>query len=303
MKKRTMHYVSLISLLILVTLACSVSFDLGLSTDQPDDSVGTSVAATLAARSAGEEQTVTRTPPQPAPATPTFTIHPTITASPPEPDVVYRGISFAFDPALAVSVNPETEEGQGDPENPWSTPDHEVFLFAGYPLGDAFHEPVIRVFPVEAFRAVNPMVGERLDHLETVLADRPAEPEVGVLHFFNAAQFIQAQVVYLEFQSGTGVRFLAQYGQAASPIGWPHLFYTFQGLTADGQYYISAVLPVTHPSLPHPDDVTLDEAFYDNFMAYAAEKEAELDAEAPGSFQPSLLLLDEMIESLRVEAE
>ncbi len=98
------------------------------------------------------------------------------------------------------------------------------------------------------------------------------------------------------------VRYISQYGQAAYPIGWPNLFYTFQGFTDDGLYYVSAILPVTHSSLPHPDDVTMDDSFYDNFMIYADGINLQLNGENPETFEPSLVLLDEIIESLSVQA-
>ena len=302
MPKKTKAVFFVFSMLLLASLACSVSLDLGQPTEIPGDPVATSVAGTLAARSGEEDPVPTDNPTQPPPAAPTEAIQPTETAAP-EPDVVFQCLSFSYPDALAASVSAEVAAGEIDEYNPWSYPEHYLLRLEGYPLSDTFHEPAIRVYSAADFRAANDLVADRLDSLEAVLTNQPADPEVGVAHFFNAGQFVQAQVAYLEFQSGSGVRFISQYGQAAYPIGWPHLFYTFQGLTADGGYYISAVLPVTHPSLPHPDDVTVDQAFYDNFMTYAAEKETQLDGEAPGSFQPSLLLLDEMIASLRVECE
>jgi hypothetical protein len=121
-----------------------------------------------------------------------------------------------------------------------------------------------------------------------------------VADIFNAGQMFLSKVAYLQFQNGRGVRFLTQYGQAISPIGWPMMFYSFQGFTDDGVYYISAMLPVTHPSLPHPDDVTLDEAFMNNFETYRDELEIQLNGEQDSTFMPSLILLDEFVESLLV---
>lgn len=43
---------------------------------------------------------------------------------------------------------------------------------------------------------------------------------------------------------GGGIRYLTQFGQAAGLITNPELFYTFQGLTDDGAYYVAAVFPV-----------------------------------------------------------
>jgi hypothetical protein len=151
---------------------------------------------------------------------------------------------------------------------------------------------------------VNTNLNDGLDTLQTILDTQPADHDgIGVLDFFNAAQFIRSQVDYRQFQNGRGVRFISQYGQAGGPIGWPDLFYAFQGLTDDGSYYISVILPINHPSLPHPDQVVLDDAFYDNFMTYRAVTQDHLNDQAPDSFQPSLVVLDAVVESLRVEGE
>jgi len=303
MSSRPVPYYAALIALLLLSLACSVSLDLGQPTPAPEEAgnaVATSVAATLAARGADQAEPTPLDPTLPPPPSPTYTIHPTVTAVP-EPDVVFQCLNFSYPNALASAVNGEVVSAQIDPENPWSYPEHYLFLFAGYPLGDTYHEPALRVYPADEFRAVNVLVSDRLDNLDAVLANQPPDPEVGVAHFFNAGQFVKAQEAYLDFGSGSGVRFISQYGQAASPIGWPHLFYTYQGLTADGSYYVSAILPVSHPSLPHPDDVTMDQEFYDDFMNYAAQTSAQLDGEPADSFNPSLLLLDEMVSSLQVD--
>ena len=99
------------------------------------------------------------------------------------------------------------------------------------------------------------------------------------------------------------MRFITQYGQDASPIGWPHLFYAFQGFTDDGLYYISAIFPVNHPSLPLPDDVVMDDPFYDNFMNYLADTQMHLDLQDLDTFVPSMLLLDGVVESILVESQ
>ena len=230
----------------------------------------------------------------------TWTVSPAIDSS--EPSVDSLGVSFSFDPSLADSVNGELVPGQGNPNDEmWSTPDHRMFSFSGWLLADVFHVPAIRIYPIAEFQAINSNVGEGLVLLSTAIDTQPVDGgDVFVSDLFNAAQFIRSQVSYIQFQNGQGVRYLSQYGQAAYPIGWPNLFYTFQGFTNDGLYYISAILPVNHSSLPHPDDVLMDDAFYDNFMGYAAAKGLELNEKDPGSFIPSLLMLDTMIESFLI---
>jgi len=220
----------------------------------------------------------------------------------PEPDISYQGISFSYDDFLASSVTPEMVPAQVDAAiEPWNNPDYVQFTFNGYPLPNAFHTPRIMVYPVNAYIAINSTAGDIIFELEQFLASKPSNPEsIPFLPVFNAAQFLHTQVGYITFQNGEGVRFLTQYGQAAWPVNNDDMFYTFQGITDDGQFYISAVLPISHPSLPDPETMNVDEAFYNNFTNYVIEIEDQLNTQSPDSFAPTLSMLDGMIESLLV---
>lgn len=82
------------------------------------------------------------------------------------------------------------------------------------------------------------------------------------------------------------------------------MFYTFQGITLDGQYYISMIMPVSHPSLP--DNGTEvpggDSAvFANNFPAYIEEIEKQLGEADPSSFKPGLGLLDTLVQSFAIQ--
>jgi len=140
--------------------------------------------------------------------------------------------------------------------------------------------------------------------LQQLLVDRPATPEaIPFLPLFNAAQMMRTQVAYIDFQSGTGVRFLTHYAQAYVPINNHELFYTFQGLTDDGNSYVAAILPVSHPTLP-ADQMAYEggdlAALAENFDTYIADIEQQLNAQDASSFTPDLDLLDAMIGSLEV---
>lgn len=223
------------------------------------------------------------------------------------PDIVYEGISFSYDDAIASGVNASTVPA-ADPESvvEWDMyPTHYLFSFTGYTVAAPFHEPRIIVYPVAEYEATNEAARDIAADLRQLLADRPAAPDtIPALPIWNAAQFMVTQVSYLEFQSGTGVRFITQYGQGASPVNNQDAFYSFQGLTGDGVYYVVAILPVSHPSFAADAmDVPGGDwnAFADDFMNYIAGMEQQIDALDGGGFAPSLLLLDEMIRSLRVE--
>lgn len=283
--------------LITLTLACNLPIVGDGGGEEAERSIQTKVAATLAAQFSTEE-------PMPTPlATATHTVLPTDTATPPEPDVTFQGVSFSYPDSLANDVSRTVDPGYVDENNPWNIPQHVRFDLMGYPLTDTYHKPQIMVFAVEEFKSVNPQVGESLGDLAAILDAHPEDPQdIGVYHFFNAAQFIYSQEGYVRFQNGRGIRFVSQYGQAAYPIGYPHMFYAFQGVTEDGAYYISVIMPLNHPSLPEAESVTVDEDFYNNYETYVVEVEAQLDEKPPDSFVPSLLELDAMVETLLVES-
>jgi hypothetical protein len=258
------------------------------------NAIETSVAATI---EAGQVQDTAI--PQP---TPIWTIQPTVTASPPETNFDYAGLRFYFNDLLADNITAGVNPGLYDENTPyWSTPEYREYIFNNWVLSDAFHTPAIRIYPVAEFIAMNANVGGALAALDAAVQAEPLNiGGLSVPDLFNAGQLYISNPRAMRFQNGYGARWLSQYGQAYSLVGWPHLFYTFQGFTDDGLYYVSVILPVNHPSLPGIDSVPIDDAFYENFEAYAAGIRAQLEAEADNSFFPSLVLLDQLVASLLV---
>ncbi len=298
--KRSLIYIILITLLSL-SLACSLT---GTAEERPEnppdipldgDTIATAVAATLAAVQAADGEN------------PPPTIHPTVTAgAPPAPEVnsTCAGLSFYFNDLLADDFTAEIIPGEYDANNTWwSKPEHSECVFNNWVLPDGFHTPTIRIYSVADYKAINENVSEGMDGLLTAFDTQPQDHAgLFVPDLYNAGQLFQAQVKYLDFQNGSGARWLSQYGQAYYAIGTPYLFYTFQGFTDDGLYYISIIFPVTHSSLSqNTDNVTMDDAFYENYAAYVEETRLELNTSADNSFAPSLVLLDQLVESMLVE--
>lgn len=275
--------------LFILSLACSSPLGKGRS---DKDAVLTEVVQTLTAEADPSDLSL---------PSPTPTPQVTDTHSLPEPDILYQGVSFSYE-QLADSVDLETVPNQ--PEGPSPNPDYLRFILSGYVLPDAYHEPSFNVYPVDAYREVSEFAGELLEEMDEFLENPPANLDrmVGV-GFPGAAEFIGCQYAYVDFQNGKGVRYVTQWGQAGFPIGYPHMFYNFRGLTADGRYFISVVMPVDHPSLPDTESVTMDQDFYDNYVSYTEETEAQLNQKSPDSFEPSLLALDAMVETLFVEGK
>lgn len=237
-------------------------------------------------------------------APPTATIEPTAA-----PDMVYEGVSFSYDESLATDITAAIIPAQEEPEEgpfPSATPEYIEFKFNNYLNAGRFHEAVIRVWPTTEYQAVSEYAGERIMKLQQLLTDKPAAPteEIPFLPLWPAAQVFRAQVSYLDFQNGTGVRFLTMYSQAVMPITNNALFYTFQGLTADGTHYISVIMPVTHPDLPDTDEEGIGEdfdAFANNYENYLQETIQNLNGQPSDSYTPDLSLLDAMVQSILVE--
>jgi hypothetical protein len=278
--------------MLAISLACSIPGD-GGQEDDAGDAIATSVEETLIARDHAAQETLTVLP------TDTVTV---LELEVLQPNGICNGVEFYYNNLLAEGITVADAPGFYDENNPWwSKPEHRVCVFIDWVLSDAFHTPAIRVYPIADFQAINENVAAGMVTLRQALEDQPPGGEdLRVPDLFNAGQLYQSNFQYIDFQNGRGARWLSQYGQAFHPIGWPHLFYTFQGITEDGVYYISMILPVNHPSLPHPDSVVLDDAFYETIETYTAEIKAQLEAEADASFMPSLVLLDQIVESLFV---
>lgn len=146
--------------------------------------------------------------------------------------------------------------------------------------------------------------GEAIRAFQALLAERPAvlSTEPLLLPASDLSQAMHAQVRYLEFGGGSGVRFLTHLTQEIHPLTASSLVYTFQGLTGDGRFYVAAYFPVTTTVLPTTTaDITPAEhdAYKRDYLAYVEGIAQKLDAQ-PQSFTPALDALDGLIASLQI---
>lgn len=200
-------------------------------------------------------------------------------------------------------------------------PENRKVTFQGYPLSDKFfkvddteNNGGLTIYPVADFVAMNSEVlNPRVATLQNLIATQPAVPEsIPLLPIFNAASVFKAQVKYLSFQNGQGVRYLTEYAQYYAPVNNHDLFYSFQGLTSDGKYWISGIFPINATYLqeswdstsvpaggiaaPSYDDANLDASM----QTYYSNMTGLLNATADGDFTPSLECLDQFIQSIHV---
>lgn len=227
------------------------------------------------------------------------------------PEVSFNGIHFRYDPALATNVTYETvPASQPDPNGPyWETyPQHTHFLFNGYVLSGMFHQPEMWVYPLEEYIQRVPDLAQTKARLQEVLGQQPTsfsgQEALPFLPVWNAQQLMQMNVRYLHFANGQGVRFISIYGQYSAPANNHDIFYTFQGMTDDGKYYISLVLPVNNPALPNTAEEGIPngdfETFTDHYMTYVSDTEGMMNGLVDASFTPSLEKLDALVQSLQI---
>lgn len=178
-------------------------------------------------------------------------------------------------------------------------PAHTRFTLNGVPtLGDLPH---VAVFPAAEYNFQ--FVGA-IDELTRYLQARvpTAEPPQRLPIAENRARLIAAQVAYLDFENGAGVRFVIVFREGVAPITADRATYVYLGITADGAQFVQALIPLTAgalPATPPPDyDASAFIGAPDDFVAYVAQARRDLDNASPQSFTPRLDALDSMMRSL-----
>jgi hypothetical protein len=241
-------------------------------------------------------------------------------------------ISVSFDPLLAPWVIARTApavQPSGQILYAEAHPANAEFVFYGFYGGRVYDLPLFpvdnRLAQVKIFRTEDfPGYGDdhpsgftgQLEALKVLIADgvgsdRCESPHSGAsgplpyLPWINMAQTFCAQPQILEFAGGRGVRYITQFSQGPGPVLDQQVFYTFQGLTDDGRFYIAAffptetgIFPVEPPPCPECGD-----ADYNPFDAWAAVLSDQLrllNAVSGAEFSPDLALLDDLIASIRI---
>ena len=300
---------------LIILLVFIVSCNLPFNPAEPAATGTPNVIVVTATPPAHIPDVVTLSPVEPTPG-------PVVTATPPGTPLTLSGISMRVPGCLPVSASLEFVPAQlydpmGGPQEVF--PAHRRVNFSGYPLSGTFFSPFMRVFPVADFATAYALADEdysatTITQLQELLATRPPAVE-GSLPFLvmaGAAQIFHTKMAYLDFVNGSGVRYLTSYGQYSVPYNNHDLFYTFQGLTADGKYWVSVIFPVNHPVLPPTYDSTAvppggmpipswDSPTYEEDMrTYYAAMQGIMTASADASFVPGLDCLDQYIQSLNI---
>ncbi|MEZ4557560.1 MAG: META domain-containing protein [Caldilineaceae bacterium] len=192
----------------------------------------------------------------------------------------------------------------------WGAPAHVLVTFDYAGPDDVMQGNDARwiaIYPVAAYRDQwdaqdDDTVATTLDALQSLLAEQPDAPEapMPVLPPVPATNDLAVQPAYVDFGSGSGVRFVGRFVQAADPVYNGQLLYIYQGLTDDGRYLVSMQWPVTAAGLTDdPATVPTDDyATADAFEAYRAQVVDQLNGLSADEWTPSLDALDALVNSL-----
>jgi hypothetical protein len=232
-------------------------------------------------------------------------------------------IQVTIDPSLALWVDIATIPAVPvDPSIMFadSHPDMVQFRFLGYLGGRLFQlpypltEPRLTAFATQDFPGYGDDIPtgfpQALARLRALLADRPelsckAQPEGGdpllpFLPWLNSAQVFCARPETIKFNGGQGIRYLTAFAQDYGSTTDTNIFYTFQGLSGDGEMYLSAVFPVRTGVFPDQPEPNFDMArWQESLNSYMQQIQAAGDE----SFDPPLAELDNLVKGITVRKQ
>jgi heat shock protein HslJ len=114
-------------------------------------------------------------------------------------------------------------------------------------------------------------------------------------------QVLRAQVQYVDTPTLQGVRYVTLLRLDVSPFLGNEFLYTFQGISADGATYVSAVFHLNTTLFPAELPTDYDFATFEaQYPDYVTQSAATLNSATPDQFTPSLATLDAVIQSFTI---
>ncbi|MBI5669512.1 MAG: META domain-containing protein [Chloroflexi bacterium] len=224
--------------------------------------------------------------------------------------VTFDGVTFSLPSALATNVNIVQYAGGDETTFPPEAPHTRFYLYNGFPAApqSLFDQGAVLTVYRTADLAGNAEAEAALQQLQTLLNDRPdLTPYMTVaddgsgqtlpfLPAIAAGQVIRARVQYVDTPAMSGISYITVYRQDVSPFTGGEFIYTFQGLSQDGQYYVSAILNIDTTLFPAEleafDPTTFNAAeYYNQSVQQLNEAGEEAFTPAPSALEPVLLSL------------
>jgi hypothetical protein len=226
----------------------------------------------------------------------------------------YKGVQFSVDPGLNLDFTVrECEDGFEFGDLGRFFPAYLLFTSPS-PLPNNRIQPEIRVFEISSDMQ---SYSYPLSSLNTLQQELRRQPEPSTWY---AGVVLHTGEKYLDFYDGTGIRGIVAYFQDLFFWNNNTLQYTFNGLSNDGRYFISADFPLNAPFLidveahdpltnTNPQAILIP-GWPDNFdeqqkivEEYNREAFRRFELAAPADFTPNLDLYDALVQSFRVGLE
>lgn len=261
-------------------------------------------------------------------AAPSATVTPTVEASAPAqagpaplpPATALDPKQFALNPAgiarrLTKVIAPAVAFVPDSPPPLNGLPTRVQYTFDRDKLPD-YYTPLQRqllILPIEEYRALfadRPAEQAAFDKIvqdmKSLLASRPATvtSEIPFLPQIGASQALRAKIGYIDFEGGACVRFITAYKQDVSAFTDQDTFYTCQGLSSDGKFWVSFTHPIASTALPaNYDRVTpeMQKQIEADYEGYLARTVAAIEKLPSRSFRPFLSRLDNVMKSLTIK--
>ena len=233
-------------------------------------------------------------------------------------DISDMGTSFAYPLGLANGTKDEIVS-QSSSDAIWKSPAHAQFILQGYPLQNATYQPQISIYPADQYAQMGDQPKLIIKRLQNILQTQTFSPqpipdmfvtirpqeELPFLPIQDSGQVFHTQEKFVSFQNGSGIRYVTQLSQAHFPlINNQDAFYTFQGITSDGKYYVSVIMPINLPYLAadygadsnNPTNVQNSDT-YPGYLSSMVDRLNQAEGEA-NPYAPSLASLDALVQSL-----
>jgi hypothetical protein len=224
-----------------------------------------------------------------------------------------HSVTLNRDENLFSGVSALISQSLQDERTPaFNRPEMFCLELQGFTSSGTIRTPQICILPAEIYAAMNPDAAVQIAELKSLLAEQPDFIQHSLplpyLPLQNAVQVMKSQPAFLDYQNMAGIRYLTAHVQSPVPVTNTTLTYTFQGLTKDGSFIITALLPVSHPDL-EPEKVfsqfEQDAAGYqmpiELYAEYGRNLESQLNAYDPAEFTPALSALDALVNQISIQ--
>lgn len=232
-------------------------------------------------------------------------------------------MTFSFDTSVFGKVEskivPEYRLQRRDDKPDGVAPECRCFTFE---LGAEHHNAVLKVYALDQFPLVYAKnegavagINKDIDGLRRVIDDEKyrSDGEIPHLPFVDASQDFQSKVRRFRFKNGNGVLFVMHWATELNLISNRNLIYRYEGITTDGEFYVTAEIPIKVPFLPAepPDEFegfrvwgdngytadALDDKKMRNYRLGISKRLETIPSE---KFRPNLKYFEDLISSLSI---